>query len=58
MTPTLTILVALDRNLIEQLIGAEVLRDAELRGRAFKDEHERRLWIAGRVGLHLEAAIR
>ena len=51
-----TILVSLDRELVEQLAPGAI-RDAEARARAFEDEIERRMWIAGRVGIHLEAAL-
>jgi hypothetical protein len=51
-----TILVSLSRELVEQLAPGAI-HDAEVRARAFPDEIERRMWAAGRVGIHLEAAI-
>ena len=50
------IAVTLDRGLVERLLPG-VLHDAEIQAQGFSLDSERRSWLAGRVGAHLEALL-
>lgn len=52
-----TILVALDRELVERLLEPGAIATAERRAEGFS-ERERWRWIAGHLGARIEAALR
>lgn len=56
MTGEPTILVALDRKLVERLVPG-VIHDAETRSQGFENP-DRWRWIAGHIGVHVEAVLR
>jgi hypothetical protein len=49
-----TIMVSLRREIVERLMPG-VIHNAETLAQSFTDESERRSWITGHIGAHLEA---
>ena len=45
-----TVLVAVDRGLVEALLTPEAVAEAERASLGFEDDGERRAWLAGRLG--------
>ncbi len=48
-----SILVSVDRRLVEHLLPGAIA-EAETRAQGFADSWERRVWIAGRLGVQLK----
>ena len=57
MTGEPRISVTLHREILERLLPG-VLDNAETRAQGFTSESERRSWVAGHIGAHLEALLR
>jgi len=48
-----TILISVDRKLVEALLTPEVVAEAVQMAQGFEDADERRLWLAGQLGARL-----